>query len=115
MFIRRTDLTWYKIQCLKPSQSGRVVYNAVLAARTAVGSSPKHIYKDVDWKGSAAMLTSVQSAGVTAEVNLKITQARKDAKGIHPGFKTKGRHHPKSKTRVLVAPRKGPMSAKFFF
>ena len=35
--------------------------------------------KYVDQKGSAAMLTSIQSAGVTPEVNLRITQARKHA------------------------------------
>ena len=54
------------------------------------------------------MLTSIQSAGVTPEVNLRITQARKYAKGIHSGFETQGRHHQKSKTEVSVAPRKGP-------
>ena len=31
----------------------------------------------MDQKGSAAMLISIQSAGVTPEVNLRITQARK--------------------------------------
>ena len=34
----------------------------------------------VDQKGLAAMLTSTQSAGVTPEMNLRITQARKHAK-----------------------------------
>ena len=61
------------------------------------------------------MLTSIQSAGVTPEVNLRMTQARKHAKGIHPGFKTQGRHHQKSKTGVSVAPRKGLVSSKTFF
>ena len=39
-----------------------------------------HICQYVAQKGSAAMLTSIQSAGVTPEVNLRITQARKHAK-----------------------------------
>ena len=32
-------------------------------------------------------------------------------KGIHPGVKTPGRRHQKSKTGILVAPRKGLMSS----
>ena len=35
-------------------------------------------------KGSAAMLTSIQSAGVTPEVNLRITCLRKHAKSDPP-------------------------------
>ena len=58
------------------------------------------------------MLTSVQSAGVTPEVNLMITQARKHAKVIHSGFETQGRHHQKSKTGVSVVRQKGPVSSK---
>ena len=60
------------------------------------------------------MLTSIQLAGVTPEVNLRITQARKHAKGIHPGFKTLGKHHQKSKTGVSVAPQKGLMPSKIY-
>ena len=57
----------------------------------------------------AAMLTSIQSVGVTPEVNLRNSwhigdKARKQ--GIHPGFETQGRHHQKSKTGVSVAPQK---------
>ena len=39
----------------------------------------EHIYKYVDQKGLGltAILTAIQSAGVTPEVNLRITQARK--------------------------------------
>ena len=44
------------------------------------------------------MLTSIQSAGVTPEVNLKIAQVRKHVKGIRPGSETQGRCHQKSKT-----------------
>ena len=58
------------------------------------------------------MLTSIQSAGVAPEVNLRITQVRKHM-GIHLGFET--RHHQKSKTVVSVAPRKGLMSSKNYF
>ena len=40
------------------------------------------------------------------------SQARKYAsKGIHPGFKTQGRRHQKSKTGVSVIPQKGLMSS----
>ena len=55
---------------------------------------------------------SVQSAGVAQEVILRITQVRKHAKGIHPGFEIQGRRHQKSKTEVSVAPQKGLMSSK---
>ena len=34
------------------------------------------------------MLTATQSTGVTLEVNLRITQVRKHAKGNQPGFET---------------------------
>ena len=39
--------------------------------------SESMIYKYVDRKGSAALLTSIDSAGVAPEMNLRITQARK--------------------------------------
>ena len=41
-----------------------------------------HIYKYVDQKGLAAMLTSIQSAGATPEVNLRITQVRKQVRRL---------------------------------
>ena len=60
-------------------------------AQMVVGSSPglartstnacRHICKNVDQKGLASMLTSIQSVGFTPEVNLKITQVRKHAEG----------------------------------
>ena len=61
------------------------------------------------------MLTSIQSAGVAPEVNLRNSwhagnKARK--RGIHPGFETQGRRHQKSLTGVSVAPQKGLMSSK---
>ena len=70
-----------------------------------------HVWKYVDQKGWAVVLTSKQSAGVTPEVNLRITQARKLARVIHPSFETQGRRHQKSKTGISVAPRKGLMSS----
>ena len=50
-----------------------------------MGSSPstnlhQHLLVYVDQDGLAEMLTSIQSAGVTPEVNLRITQVRKHAK-----------------------------------
>ena len=44
------------------------------------------VCKYVDQQGLAAMLTSKQSVVVTLEMNLRITQVRKHAKGIHSGF-----------------------------
>ena len=43
------------------------------------------------------------------------TREKACRKGIHHGFETQGRHHQKSKTGVLVAPRKGLMQAKKSF
>ena len=63
-------------------------------------------------KDSAAMLTSIQSAGVTPEVNLRITQVRKHAEGIHPDFKTQGRRHQKFKIWVSVTKQKRLVSSK---
>ena len=109
-----------------PSLSGRVVYSAVLAAygtdghgfepRTSTNAC-RHVCRYVDRKGLGAMLTSIQSAGVPQEVNLKnsLHAGNKACKrGIHPGFETQGRRYQKSKTGVSVAPRIGLMSSKIF-
>ena len=62
------------------SRSDRVAYSALLAVcdTDSHGFEPptstnacRHICRYVDQKGSAAMLTSIQSAGVTPEVNLE--------------------------------------------
>ena len=60
-----------------------MVYSDVLAAWVG-GSSPRtstnacgHVCRYVDQRGLAAMLTSVQSAGVATEVSLRITQTRR--------------------------------------
>ena len=109
-----------------PSRSGRVVYSAVLAAcgmdshvfepQTSTNAC-RHVCRYMDRKGSAAMLTSILSAGVTPEVNLRNSlhagnKARK--RGIHPGFETQGRRYQKSKTGVSVVPQKGLVSSKNF-
>ena len=72
-----------------------MVYSAMLAACGTDGcgfqtqtstNACGHICRYVDQKGLAAMLTSIQSAGIAIEVGLRITEVRKHAKGIHPGF-----------------------------
>ena len=63
----------------------------------------RHGCKYTDQKGSDAMLTSIQTAGVAPEVNLRIT-----------GFETHGRCR-SLKRGVSVAHKKGPVSSKFFF
>ena len=95
-----------------------MVYSAVSEARTVMGLSPKpssnacrHVCEYVDQKGLATMLTSTESAGVTSEVNLRITQESMQ-KGIHSGFETQGRCQEMSKTGVSVASRKELMSSK---
>ena len=87
-----------------PSRSGRVVYSAM---RTVCGmdgrrfmpwtstNACRHVCRYVDQKGSAVMLTFIQSAGVAPEVNLRNSlQAGDKARkwGIHPGFETQGGH-----------------------
>ena len=64
------------------------------------------------------MLAAKRSAGVALEVNLRnpLHPGEKACKqGIHPGFKTQGRRHQKSKTGVWVTPQKGLMSSKLLF
>ena len=78
-----------------------------------------HVCRYVDQKGSAAMLTSKQSAGVAPEVNLRnSTQTRMPASERSTlALKLRAdatRTSEKSKTGVSVTPRKGLMSSKFF-
>ena len=75
---------------------------------------PAHGY--VDEIGSAAILATKRSAGVTPEVNLRehvtcMPLPSKD-KAANSGFETQRKCHQKSKTRVSVAPQKGLMSSK---
>ena len=65
--------------------------------------------------GSAAMLATKRSAGVTPEVNLRerVTCMPSPSvnKAAHYGFETQGRRHQKCKTGVSVAPQKGLRSS----
>ena len=72
----------------------------------------------MDRKSSVAMLTTIQSVGVTPKVNHRnslYAGNRASKRGIHPDFETQERYHQKSKTGVSVAPRKGLVSPRFFF
>ena len=60
----------------------------------------------MDQKGPAAMLTSIQSAGVAPEVNLRITQAKKHAKRDPPWLWNPGQTSPEVQNSGTVAPRK---------
>ena len=69
----------------------------------------------VDQKGSAAVLTSVQSAGITLEVNL--SNPLHTGKEVHKqesalAFETQDRLHQKFKTAASVAPQKRLASCK---
>ena len=54
------------------------------------------------------MLAIKRSAGVAAEVNLRILQVMKS--GMHSAFETHHKHNQKSKTGIPVAPQKGPQN-----
>ena len=75
-------------------------------------------YSYVEENGSAAMLASKRLAGVTSQVNLKERETHTSLpivnKATYSAFKTKRRHHQKSKTVVSVAPQEGLMSSNFF-
>ena len=71
----------------------------------------RHVCNYVDQKGSAAMLTSIQSAGAAPEVNLRNSLHAGDKahkRGIHPGFETQGRH-----TRSPNRGNSGPMKRTY--
>ena len=59
------------------------------------------------------MLTSTQSVGVAPEVNLKITQVRKHAKGINPGFGSQGKHHQSPKQGNLWPHKRDLSNSRF--
>ena len=67
-----------------------------------------HSYEEEN--GSAAMLTTRRSAGVTPDMNLidcvTHTPPPNANKAAHSGFETQRRCHQKSKTRESVAPHK---------
>ena len=74
---------------------------------------PTHRYRKEN--GSAVIMAARRLAGVIPEVNcskyVTDTPSPSMKKVAHSGFETQ-RHHQKSKTGVLVAPQKGPMSSK---
>ena len=75
-----------------------------------------HVCKYMDWKGLAAMLTSIQSAGVAPEVNLRIPQARKYVKGSILALKSRAAVTKSPKQGYQsVAPRKWLLSSKNVF
>ena len=84
------------------------------------GSSPTNVCTHVQVcvsNGLSALLATKRSAGVSLEVNLKNpwhTGIKTHKGGIHPGFETQGRHLPKSKTGISVAPQKNWYSLKMF-
>ena len=108
----------------KPSRSGRMVYSVVCVARIVMGLSPqtstnarRHVCRYVDQKGLAAMLTSIQSASVAPEVNLRNPlcagqEARKW--GNPPWLWNPGQTSPQVQNRGISGPRKGLMSSKNF-
>ena len=57
-------------------------------------------------KGSAAMLSSIQPAGVTPELNLRITQTRKHGKRDPPWFWNSGWTSPEAQNRGISGPMK---------
>ena len=60
------------------------------------------------------MLTSIQSAGVTPEVNSLHAGDKARKRGIHPGFETQGRRHQKSNTGVQWPPKKDLCPLKIY-
>ena len=94
------------------------------AARMVVGSSPqtstnarRHVCRYVDQKGSAAMLTSIQSAGVTPEVNLRnLLCACEDAckRGNPPWLWNPGQMSPEVQIGVSAVPWKDLCPPKIF-
>ena len=86
--------------------------------KTKTRAPPMRVHKYVDRNGSAAMLATKRSAGVTPEVNLRecvtYTPLQSANKAAHSGFETQRRRHQKSKTGVSVAPQKGLMFFKHF-
>ena len=94
--------------------SGQVVYNTVLVVwgkdshrfepQTSTNAC-RHVCKYMDQKGPTAMLTSIQSAGVTTKVNLLIIQARKHARDL-PWLWNPGQTSPEVKNRGISGPTK---------
>ena len=100
------------------------IQSTVLAAQMVISSNPHpNLHqclwtqsKYVDRKGLASMPTSIQSASVTPEVNLRITQVRKHAKRDLPWLYNPGQMPQEAQNRgFTVAPQKGLVPSYFFF
>ena len=97
----------------QPSQSGRVVYSTVFAvcghgfeSQTSTNTC-RHVCK---WIKKTWLPYSQQ---VLHHRWISLCTGDEACKqGIHPGFETHGRCHPKSKTGVSVAPQKELMYSK---
>ena len=93
-----------------------MAYSAVVSAHMVVGLSPKsppvqvHGLKRLRCHADLCTVSRCHTRGESED-----HKVRKYAKGIHPGFETQGRHHPKSKTGILVAAQKGLMSSRNVF
>ena len=74
----------------------------------------EHICKYVDPKSSATILTSTQSADVTIEINPRITQTRKHARGL-TWFWNPGQTSPEVQNRVINDPIKRTYVLQIFF
>ena len=72
-----------------------------------------HVCQYVDQKGSAAMLTSIQSAG-ESEVNLRLTQVRKHEKDL-PWLGNPGQTSPEVQKKGIRSPTKKTYVPKIFF
>ena len=79
------------------------------AARTIMGLNPHQCLlthdlqaRDMDHKGSTAMLTSIQSADITSGVNLRIAHKQ----SIHPGLKASADVTRSPKQKGLVSSKK---------
>ena len=81
--------------------------------RSPVRTPPITSCRYVEENGTAAMLATKRSAGVTPEENLGECVTWMSLLSAN-GFKTKRRHHQKSKTRVSAAPQKRRMPANCF-
>ena len=73
-----TVAEWFTVPCLL--HAVRMVRGLSPSLVQTSTNACRHICKYVDQKCLAAMVTSIQSAGVAPEVNLRITQVRKDAR-----------------------------------
>ena len=94
----------------------------MLATQTVVGSSPEpstnaggHIYKYMDQKGAAAMLTVYSFSRYCTRGESGDHTSEKAHKGSTPGFETQDRHHQNSEMGCQWPHEKDFMSSKHYF